>query len=165
MKTLALSLGLLSLSLGGCAGRQADVTAPRVAERPIVFGDGVPDPAEAKCSALGGDALGVARGQVRLCRVDQAVIDDWTLFWATTSHDVGAAGKAFLAHRPIGAMIAGDPAASYCAAVGGTPLSLRDASGKAGGICKFDDDSIIDLQTLLRGPGEQGNLRLAALLR
>jgi len=165
MKTIARSLGL-SLLLAACAGPQAGGVAPALSG-PGVYGSGAPDPAAVKCATLGGSAaqLLAARRQLGLCRVEQALIDDWTLFWATTSHQLGEAARAFLARRPALPSPAGDPAASCCAAAGGRLLPVDDEAGRRRGVCRFEDDSLIGADTLLRGPEQEGNRRLAALLR
>ncbi len=109
-------------------------------------------------------------GQLGLCRLDRALVEEWTLFTGKTGND---ALRAFLAHAPFqaprphggGTIGMANPASLYCGQVGGALAIVKDAVGNENGLCQFADQSAIEEWTLFGGPEATGNDALGTLVR
>lgn len=124
----------------------------------------IPNPSSVFC-------IDDARGQLfsgetaDLCLVDGAGIEPWTLFWAAEGVRMQEAGFAFLVHRQVNLPASRSLPAAYCEALGGSVLSATMVAPQARtfAVCRFQDNSVIELWTLYRGPAV--HTRLAALLK
>ena len=156
------ALSFIFLGLWNCGGKLAPQASldPRKA-----------DPALLLCQVAGGvvETRTTDAGPLALCRLERAMIAEWTLYRALaaeTPQTANAAVRAFLLHKQVDpATLRGNPASAYCVAVGGTFTLLRDDAGNESGGCFFRDRSMIEEWTLFRGPDEDGYGKLAALLR
>lgn len=128
--------------------------------------EALPNPASTHCAAVGGqvEILTGQTGEIGFCQLGRALIEEWTLL-----RGAGEAVSTFLAH-PYVAMNGGsgtglpDPSAVYCVAQGGAVETLRQADGDELGACRFEDGTMIDSWTLLRGPSDPVNQALTRLL-
>lgn len=133
------------------------------------FSTGLANPASQLCSDLGGrvEMLSGTGGQVGFCRLDGALVEEWTLL-REVNGESQAALDAFLNHVPFHAPKGrggANPAALYCTQVGGTVTQLRQQDGGTVGACTFADRSIIEEWTLFRGPSDSANQDLAAVVQ
>lgn len=130
---------------------------------------GLANPAAKLCGDVGGrvEILDGTGGQSGFCRLDGALVEEWTLL-REVNGDSQAAVDAFLNHAPFRARKGrggANPAAQYCAQVGGTVKQLTQQDGGAVGVCTFADRSSIEEWTLFRGPADPANQDLAAVVQ
>ncbi len=145
---------------------------------------GVPNPATQNCLELGGisETYSNQAGQIGICSIAGAQVDEWTLFHAVLSpSDEQQAIKAYFFNRdqpsPPGPFMAAttidrsrgigmpNPASVYCKYLGGTTNTVKDIRGNEMGLCKFSDNSAISEWTLFRGYKDVSNAKLTSILK
>lgn len=126
------------------------------------------NPAAVHCKALGGQltSLRTSAGEASFCRFGGALVSDWTMYRATKLKQPNQATKAFLLHDGImpSPVNGANPAAIYCANVGGYAVPYQQPDHGEVGICQFPDNSQIEEWTLFRGPNDASNSTLKDLL-
>ena len=137
---------------------------------------GVPTPAAFSCINAGGKVASYLEqgSQGLICRVDGATVELWTLFHEVKSGTETQAISAYfndrssvpqIMHPASGKVGFPNPASVYCESVAGTTVIVSDTnSGREFGLCRFADNSAIDVWTLFRGPDASGNEALTQLL-
>ena len=124
---------------------------------PFVSG-GLPDSPSAICEIQAHGLLTTGQspeGRVPLCTIAGATIEYWTLFRVIKFGQTTMASNAFINHQV--STIAGNVSieelhSAYCKAIGGNPLTYRNAHNIPFGMCVFPDSSSIDQHTMLVGP-------------
>lgn len=128
----------------------------------------LPNPAAVYCADLNGnlayakDAIGNVYG---LCKFNQAIIGDWTLY-KNTSPVKPKAILEFLQTTTLKNLKS--LSTNFCASKGATQLTLTqvssDSSSSSISICKFDDNSLIGEETLREGVSDPLNASLKTAL-
>lgn len=135
---------------------------------------GMPNPASVACKNKGGHTViyRAPEGEIGMCALERALIEEWTLRKAATDGATTQATQAFLQHKPwispspspaAGRPAMPNPASVYCKQMHGESKILTSDAGETG-ICKFADRSMIEEWTLFRGPTAGGYALLASLL-
>lgn len=133
---------------------------------------GMPNPASVACKNKGGHTAiyRASEGEIGICVLDRALIEEWTFRKATTDGATTQATQAFLQHKPLmspspmaGRPAMPNPASVYCKQVHGESKILASDAGETG-FCKFADRSMIEEWTLFSGPTAEGYTLLAELL-
>jgi putative hemolysin len=130
----------------------------------LVSAADLPNPASHWCDYNGGktETLRTDAGQVGICTLDRAQIEEWTLYRSTGINGPTQATRAFMQGDHAGPP---DSAAQYCVQLGGVLETLLELEGAGETVfCKFPDYSMIEQSTLFRGPQGEGNERLAKIL-
>lgn len=123
-----------------------------------------------RCQERNGQSVPLTAGDTRMrfCRIDDALIEEFTLEKAVGDREDTRATEAFLEHDGAepGQTDPARPVATYCTGVtGGTYLELAEEDGDTVGVCRYPDGSAMGAETLFAGPQGTGNLRLTSLLR
>lgn len=123
-----------------------------------------PSPALTSCLNSGGkiESYTAQSGYMSLCKIGQSLIGDWTLHYQLSNDDQYAV-EIFLKHPAPGKWRGANPAAEYCADLGGMSVIIESAGGQSG-VCEFADRSQIEQWTLFRGPQDVGNADLVRVL-
>lgn len=111
-----------------------------------------PNPSVVKCVKLGGKSFNVSSemGEMGLCKLDSAMICNWTIF----RHLNGRTQKAVEAYKN---------GFTDCGLAGGQIESVTGRKGPMK-LCKFDDNSRIEEQTMVRGLQDPSNVKLNEIL-
>ena len=129
---------------------------------------GVPNPSSVFCNDSGGtfELFTSTSGQSGYCRLDRALIEEWT-FWRVVKQETPKmATRAYLDHVPFEQpYFIANPASQYCVQVGGSLRIANSIKGDQVGLCEFSDRSEIEEWTLFRGPEDAGNVKLTQLLQ
>ncbi|WP_437753138.1 DUF333 domain-containing protein [Sorangium sp. So ce1389] len=119
----------------------------------------IPNPASVFCEEVGGSSIiaSEAGGDVGICRLsDGSIVEEWTLFRAVRSREVGKALREFVKSTPAplpGAHVTW--AEQRCAAAGGHTRTWSSVAspGTSVAMCTFDDGTAIGTWTLFGGRG------------
>lgn len=127
---------------------------------------GVGNPAASFCEdvAKGTSVLVTTnRGQILLCELKGARVDQWTLYRELDLQINQKALAVFMLHPKPNLTGTAEAAVRYCEQVNGVPKPGSTSTGNTV-LCFFSDYSVIDAETLLRGPQAEENKMLVELL-
>ncbi len=89
------------------------------------------------------------------CRIDGVWVDGYSWFRAVARKERSSMSDFFTAPAP---------ADSTCASLGGSELSASNEAGVSVALCRFADESTLDLETIKAGASSPGAQRVASLL-
>jgi putative hemolysin len=126
----------------------------------------LPNPAAVYCAEVAATSVHLDGPQTDayFCAVDDALIEQWTLFRAAKLQQPSLATQRFLNHEPCNRFFkAQDIGQSFCEGCGGQPVQAHSPAGKMVPVCRFKDGSAIGSYTLWLGA--YTHHRLAGLLK
>jgi len=123
------------------------------------------NPASNACEKLGGKSDLVADSdgnQSSMCKFGTAVIEEWLLFQTVAYDRKSNALTAFFKNTEN--KFAGNTE-NFCLALGGSVLKLQRVSAKGSyRLCRFQDGSLMEVNTLFAGPRAEANAKLVKVL-
>ena len=114
----------------------------------------LPNPAAEHCDQIAGEStfLRVNAAEWGFCRMDSALIEEWTLYRAVALKHPSLATKIFLDPQPHSLDGERDTlAARYCVAVKGRRMVMEGRQGSLVGVCQIIDGSRIEEGTVVHG--------------
>ncbi|MBF0360889.1 MAG: DUF333 domain-containing protein [Oligoflexia bacterium] len=142
----------------------------------------VPNPASEFCDKVAKgevliyQSLNDNSGETGYCKIGDALIEEWSLFYATDGGEKSKAIDFYFNPKPlalphsINNMSMPNPASYYCHQLGGDLVLVSDKNdGPLGGgqigVCRFDDRSMMEEWTLFRAYNHPSNKNFTDFLK
>jgi hypothetical protein len=149
-------------AMAGCQGEPETEPrrAPGTACSGLSVAAGCTASVDRPCIDAGGDLVRLRETgrstESTYCRIDGVYVDGYSWFRALVRKERSGMSDFFTDHE-------GEE--ESCESLGGMQLAATSASGASVAVCRFSDESAVDLEAIKAGPASPANQKIAGLLK